>query len=280
MHVGDRPGLTTPAAVLALEREHRRELIDDLATEEPLEIRLAAGGQTRSLAVTMRTPGNDFELAAGFLFSEGVISARDDIVGIAYCVDPSIDAQQRYNIVTVELAGDMPALERLERHFTVNSSCGVCGKASIEALKVRAQPIADQLQVSYDFVAELPDKMRSAQRIFASTGGLHASALFDKRGNLLALREDVGRHNALDKIIGWALLNDRLPLRECVVLVSGRASYELLQKSVTAGIPIVCAVSAPSSLAVETARAFNVTLCGFVRGSKCNVYSAPERIIA
>jgi FdhD protein len=272
--------LTTPAAVLALEREHRRELVDDLATEEPLEIRLAAGGQTRSLAITMRTPGNDFELAAGFLFSEGVVSARDDIVGIEYCVDPSIDAEQRYNIVTVELAGDMPALERLERHFTVNSSCGVCGKASIEALQVRAQPIADQLQVSYEFVAELPDKMRSAQRIFASTGGLHASALFDKRGNLLTLREDVGRHNALDKIIGWALLNGRLPLRECVVLVSGRASYELLQKSVTAGIPIVCAVSAPSSLAVETARAFNVTLCGFVRGSKCNVYSAPERIIA
>ncbi len=280
MHVGDRPGLTTPAAVLALEREHRRELVDDLATEEPLELRLAAGGQTRSLAITMRTPGNDFELAAGFLYSEGVVSARDDIAGIAYCVDPSIDAEQRYNIVTVELAGDMPALERLERHFTVNSSCGVCGKASIEALHVRAQPIADQLQVSYDFVAELPDKMRSAQRIFAATGGLHASALFDKRSNMLALREDVGRHNALDKIIGWALLNHRLPLRECVVLVSGRASYELLQKSVTAGIPIVCAVSAPSSLAVETARAFNVTLCGFVRGSKCNVYSALERIIA
>jgi FdhD protein len=280
MHVGDRPGLTTPVAVLALEREHRRELIDDLATEEPLEIRVSAGGQTRSLAITMRTPGNDFELAAGFLFSEGVISARDDIVGIAYCVDPSIDAEQRYNIVTVELAGGMPALERLERHFTINSSCGVCGKASIEALHVRAQPITDQLQVSYDFVAELPDKMRSAQRIFAATGGLHASALFDKRGNLLALREDVGRHNALDKIVGWALLNDRLPLRECVLLVSGRASYELLQKSVTAGIPIVCAVSAPSSLAAETARAFNVTLCGFVRGSKCNVYSAPGRIIA
>jgi len=280
MHVGDRPGLTTPAAVLALEREHRRELIDDLATEEPLEIRLAGGSQTRSLAVTMRTPGNDFELAAGFLFSEGVVSSRDDIVGIAYCVDLSLDSEQRYNIVTVRLPGYMPALERLERHFTVNSSCGVCGKASIEALHVRAQPIADQLQVSYDFVAELPDKMRSAQRIFASTGGLHASALFDKRGNLLALREDVGRHNALDKIVGWALLNDRLPLRECVVLVSGRASYELLQKSVTAGIPIVCAVSAPSSLAVETAREFNVTLCGFVRGSKCNVYSAPGRISA
>jgi len=278
--VAERPGLTTPAAVLVLEPDLRRELVDDLATEEPLEIRLASGGLTRSLAVTMRTPGNDFELAAGFLFSEGIVSARDDIVGISYCVDPAIDAEQRYNIVTVELSGEMPALERLERHFTINSSCGICGKASIEALRVRAQPIADRFQVSQDFIAELPDKMRSAQRIFASTGGLHASALFDKAGNLVALREDVGRHNALDKIVGWALLNDRLPLGESVLLVSGRASYELLQKSITAGIPIVCAISAPSSLAVETASAFNVTLCGFVRGDKCNVYSAPERITA
>lgn len=266
--------------MLVLEPDLRRELVDDLATEEPLEIRLASGGLTRSLAVTMRTPGNDFELAAGFLFSEGIVSARDDIVGISYCVDPAIDAEQRYNIVTVELSGEMPALERLERHFTINSSCGICGKASIEALRVRAQPIADRFQVSQDFIAELPDKMRSAQRIFASTGGLHASALFDKAGNLVALREDVGRHNALDKIVGWALLNDRLPLGESVLLVSGRASYELLQKSITAGIPIVCAISAPSSLAVETASAFNVTLCGFVRGDKCNVYSAPERITA
>lgn len=280
LRTAERPGLTTPAAMIALEAHHRRELIDDLATEEPLEIRLAAQGATQSLAVTMRTPGNDFELAAGFLFSEGVVSQRYDIAGISYCVDPAVGEEQRYNIVTVELAGAMPALERLERHFTVNSSCGVCGKSSIEALQVRAQPNADQFQVSYDFIAELPDKMRSAQRIFASTGGLHASALFDKGGNLVVLREDVGRHNALDKIIGWALLNDRLPLRESVLLVSGRASYELLQKSITAGIPIVCAVSAPSSLAVETARAFNVTLCGFVRGTRCNVYTAPDRIIA
>jgi FdhD protein len=276
----ERPGLTTPAAMVALEAHYRRDLIDDLATEEPLEIRLAAQGATQSLAVTMRTPGNDFELAAGFLFSEGVVSQRYDIAGISYCVDPAVGEEQHYNIVTVELAGAMPVLERLERHFTVNSSCGVCGKSSIEALQVRAQPIADQFQISYDFIAELPDKMRSAQRIFASTGGLHASALFDKDGNLVALREDVGRHNALDKIVGWALLNDRLPLRESVLLVSGRASYELLQKSITAGIPIVCAVSAPSSLAVETARAFNVTLCGFVRGTRCNVYTTPDRIIA
>lgn len=276
----ERSGLTTPAPMIAFDAEHRRELIDDLATEEPLEIRLSAQGATQSLAVTMRTPGNDFELVAGFLFSEGVVSKRDDITSISYCVDPAVGREQRYNIVTVELARAMPALERLERHFTVNSSCGVCGKSSIEALQVRAHPVADRFTVSNDFIAELPDKMRSAQRIFASTGGLHASALFEGAGSLVAAREDVGRHNALDKIIGWALLNDRLPLRESVLLVSGRASYELLQKSITAGIPIVCAISAPSSLAVETARAFNVTLCGFVRGTRCNVYTAPERIIA
>jgi FdhD protein len=278
--MAERPGLTTPAAVTAIENGDRRELVDDLATEEPLEIRLSAGGETRSLAVTMRTPGNDFELAAGFLYSEGIAGEWDDIRGISYCVDPAIDAEQRYNIVTVELAGDMPALERLERHFTVNSACGVCGKASIEALQLRAEPLQDETRVSAALVAELPERMRSAQRIFASTGGLHACALFDARGNLLALREDVGRHNALDKIAGWALLNDRMPLSGCVLLVSGRASYELVQKSIAARIPIVCAVSAPSSLAVETARAFNVTLCGFMRGSKCNVYSAPEHITA
>lgn len=276
--MAERPGLTTPAAVTALEHGNRREFVDDLATEEPLEIRLAAGTETRSLAVTMRTPGNDFELAAGFLYSEGIIGKRDDIRGIAYCVDPAIDAEQRYNIVTVELAGSMPALEQLERHFTVNSSCGVCGKASIEALQLRAEPLQDDTRVSAALIAELPERMRSAQRVFASTGGLHAGALFDSKGNLLALREDVGRHNALDKIVGWALLNGRMSLSGCVLLVSGRASYELVQKSITAHIPIVCAVSAPSSLAVETARAFNVTLCGFVRGSTCNVYTAPERI--
>ena len=276
--MAERPGRTTPARVTAFEDGDRREFVDDLATEEPLEIRLAAGNETRSLAVTMRTPGNDFELAAGFLYSEGLVVNRDDIGRIAYCIDQAIDTEQRYNIVTVELAGCMPVLERLERHFTVNSSCGVCGKASIEALHVRAEPLQDETRVSAALIAELPERMRSAQRIFASTGGLHASALFDARGNLLALREDVGRHNALDKIAGWALLNDRMPLRETVLLVSGRASYELVQKSVTARIPILCAVSAPSSLAVETARAFNVTLCGFVRGSKCNVYTAPERI--
>jgi FdhD protein len=277
--MAERPGLTTAAPVTALGARQRRDVIDDLATEEPLEIRLSEGGRTHDLAVTMRTPGADFELAAGFLFSEGIVGKREDIAGISYCVDPAVDAEQRYNIVTVELSGAMPALERFERHFTMHSSCGVCGKAHIEALHVRARTIDDPIRVTADLIASLPDKMRAAQRIFAATGGLHASALFNVQGELLALREDVGRHNALDKIVGWAFLNDRLPLSGTVLLVSGRASYELVQKSVTARIPIMCAVSAPSSLAVETAGAFNLTLCGFVRGDSCNIYTASERII-
>jgi FdhD protein len=274
-----RPGLTTSARILASDGANVRETVDDLATEEPLEIRLIAGGETRSLAVTMRTPGNDFELAAGFLLSEGVVRHRQEIAGISYCIDPQIDAEQRYNIVNVQLAADaLPALERLERHFTISSACGVCGKANIEALQTRAAPLDDPVQISLGEIARLPEKMRHAQRVFESTGGLHASALFDSNGTLLALREDVGRHNALDKIAGWALLNDRLPLRGCVVLVSGRASYELVQKCIVAGIPILCAVSAPSSLAVDLARTFNLTLLGFVRGSRANVYSGRERV--
>ncbi len=274
-----RPGLTTSARITAYEGDSSHEAVDDLATEEPLEIRLVSGTQMRNLAVTMRTPGSDFELAAGFLFAEGVVRTRAEIAGISYCIDPQIDLEQRYNIVNVQLAAPaMPALERLERHFTMSSACGVCGKANIEALQTRAPRIEDPVRVSRSFVGGLPEKMREAQRIFASTGGLHAAALFDEHGTLLALREDVGRHNALDKIAGWALLNDRLPLRGCTLLVSGRASYELVQKSVMAGIPVLCAVSAPSSLAVETARSFGMTLVGFLRGERANVYSCSERI--
>lgn len=274
-----RPGLTVSANVLAIDDDERREIIDDLATEEPLEIRLIAEGQTRTAAVTMRTPGNDFELAAGFLYSEGIINSRDEIAGISYCIDPGVDLEQRYNIVNVALAGDKPRpLERLERHFTMSSACGVCGKASIEALQTRAAPIEDPLNVDISLIADLPQKMRDAQRVFASTGGLHASALFDRDGRLLILREDVGRHNALDKIVGWALLGARLPLQGCILLVSGRASYELLQKSIVARIPIVCAVSAPSSLAVALAKEFGVTLLGFVRGRRANVYAGRERL--
>lgn len=274
-----RPGLTTAARIVAYDGEKVRETVDDLATEEPLEIRLVAGTQMRSVAVTMRTPGNDFELTAGFLLSEGVVTRRDEIAGISYCIDPQVDAEQRYNIVNVQLApGALPPLERLERHFTMSSACGVCGKANIEALQTRAARIDDPLRISLQQIAQLPEKMRNAQRVFESTGGLHAAALFDTNGALLVLREDVGRHNALDKIVGWALLNDRLPLSGCVLLVSGRASYELLQKSIVARIPVVCAVSAPSSLAVDLAQNFGVTLLGFVRGTRANVYAGKERI--
>jgi FdhD protein len=229
----------------------------------------------------MRTPGNDFELAAGFLLSEGVIRGRHDIAGISYCIDPAVDARQRYNIVNVQLAAESaPSLERLERHFTMNSACGVCGKATIEALQTRAEPIEDFVRISLESIAQLPQKMRDAQRVFESTGGLHACALFDAHGNMRTLREDVGRHNALDKILGWALLNDKFPLQGCVLLVSGRASYELVQKSIVGRIPILCAVSAPSSLAVDLARSFRVTLVGFVRGSRANIYAGSDRVEA
>lgn len=274
-----RPGLTVAANVLTIDGDERRDVIDDLATEEPLEIRIVANGETRTAAVTMRTPGNDFELAAGFLYSEGIITSRSELAEISYCIDPAVDIEQRYNIVNVALSGDRERpLERLERHFTMTSACGVCGKASIEALQTRAERIDDPIAVDISLIGELPQKMRDGQRVFASTGGLHASALFDGEGRLLLLREDVGRHNALDKIAGWALLSGRLPLRGCVLLVSGRASYELLQKSIVARIPIVCAVSAPTSLAVELAKEFGVTLLGFVRGQRANVYAGRERI--
>jgi FdhD protein len=251
---------------------------DELITEEPLEIRLLSSGQQQTVAVTLRTPGQDFELAAGFLFAEGIIKGREEIHRIAYCTDPG-EAQQ-YNIVNVELqAGELPGLERLERHFYTTSACGVCGKAGLEQLELRGQrPLDDASRVRAGVLPHLPQKLRQAQGLFERTRGLHAAALFDLEGRLLALREDVGRHNALDKLVGWALLEGRLPLRGKVTLVSGRASYELCQKALAAGVPILAAISAPSSLAVELARRFNLTLVGFLRES-FNIYSHPERIL-
>jgi len=275
-----RPGSKTEARVLAVENGVMRARFDQVATEEPLEIRLVLRGQTRTVAVTMRTPGADFELAAGFLYGEGVIKNRDEVRGITYCVDRSVEAEQRYNIVNVELSRDaLPDLAPLERHFLTTSACGVCGKANLEALRLRGvPPLSDGPSVSPAIITALPDRLRSEQGIFQSTGGLHAAALFDETGQLLAIREDVGRHNAVDKLIGWALLNGELPLRDRVVLVSGRSSYEILQKSLTAGLSIVCAISAPSSLAVALAREFGITLIGFLRGSRFNVYSGEHRI--
>ena len=228
----------------------------------------------------MRTPGHDFELATGFLFGEGAISGREDIARISYCVDPGIDADQQYNIVNVTLRRQtLPDLAPLERHVFTTSACGVCGKASLDALEVRGcRSVQEGPTVAIETIYRLPDELRRAQGIFRTTGGLHAAALFDPDGHLIALREDVGRHNALDKLIGWAVLEDKVPLDRCLLLLSGRASFELVQKSVVAGIPVVAAVSAPSSLAVETARRFGITLVGFLRGERCNVYAGRERI--
>jgi FdhD protein len=228
----------------------------------------------------MRTPGADFELVAGFLFNEGVIESRDDLRTLSYCVDRDIDEEQRYNIVNVELAQSAwPHIDRLERHFMMTSACGVCGKASIEALRLRNVPnVGTGPALSQSIIESLPDKLRAAQGVFAATGGLHAAALFDARGKLLALREDVGRHNALDKIVGWALMNGKLPLHDCLVMVSGRTSYEIVQKGLVAGVPVICAISAPSSLAVSLAREFGMTLIGFLRGPSFNVYAGAQRL--
>jgi len=249
---------------------------DTLATEEPLELRLVAAGERQTVAVTMRTPGADFELAAGFLYSEGILKSRDDILRISYCTD----AEQQYNTVNVTLrGGELPDTARLERHFTTTSACGVCGKASLEGLELQACALPEStFTVAPEVITALPDKLRKAQGLFDATGGLHAAALFTKEGELLALREDVGRHNALDKLVGWALLEGLLPLDEHIVLLSGRASFELLQKALMAGIPLVCAVSAPSSLAVSVAQNFNLTLVGFLRGERFNIYTGAARV--
>ena len=248
---------------------------DRLATEEPLEIRLVGG----SLATTMRTPGNDFELVAGWLHAERVIRGQADIRRISYCVDRDVDEEQLFNIVNVELAlNRMPDLSSLERHFYTSSACGVCGKASLESLHVCGEAPGLGPRVEAALLYSLPPKLRAAQGLFESTGGLHAAALFDASGDIVVVREDVGRHNALDKLVGWALMQGRVPLGEAIILVSGRASFEIMQKALAAGAPIVCAVSAPSSLAVDVAKDFGMTLIGFLRPGRFNIYSGPERI--
>lgn len=271
-----RPKSKTKARVVMVSADGVRTRSDQLATEEPLELRVLATGSRQTVAVTMRTPGADFELAAGFLYGEGVLSSRDAIKRISYCTD----AEQRYNTVNVSLRGEaLPELGALERHFYTTSACGVCGKASLAALELQACPLPKaDFTVPSEVIRGLPETLRAAQGLFDATGGLHAAALFTKTGELVALREDVGRHNALDKLIGWAFLAGLLPLHEHVVLLSGRASYELLQKSLMAGIPFVCAVSAPSSLAVSVARTFNLTLLGFLRAERFNIYAGEERV--
>jgi FdhD protein len=249
---------------------------DLLAIEEPLEIRIGS----KTISLTMRTPGHDFELAAGFLFTEGILRSFQQIHKIRRS-DTNGNPRQAGNSVTVDLNPDVEVdYERLQRHFYTTSSCGVCGKASIEALQTQGCPVLPRNSpvVNSAIIHRLPEVLRREQAVFERTGGLHAAALFDAKGNLALMREDVGRHNAVDKLIGAEMLRDHTPLYDKLLLVSGRASFELAQKALMAGIPILAAVGAPSSLAVETAQRFNMTLLGFVRDHRFNIYSGASRI--
>ncbi|MET8677380.1 formate dehydrogenase accessory sulfurtransferase FdhD [Streptomyces sp. NPDC004647] len=251
---------------------------DTLVAEEPLEIRLNG----KPLAITMRTPGDDFALAAGFLVSEGVLGEAEELANIVYCAGATAGGSNTYNVVDVTLAPGVPVPDiTLERNVYTSSSCGLCGKASLDAVRTTARwPIADTppVRVEPALLSALPDRLRAAQRVFDRTGGLHAAGLFSERGELLDLKEDVGRHNAVDKLIGRALQSGDLPLSRTILLVSGRASFELAQKAVMAGIPVLAAVSAPSSLAVDLAAETGLTLVGFLRGSSMNVYAAEKRV--
>ncbi|MET9621512.1 formate dehydrogenase accessory sulfurtransferase FdhD [Streptomyces sp. NPDC006464] len=251
---------------------------DTLVAEEPLEIRLNG----RPLAITMRTPGDDFALAAGFLVSEGVLGAAAEVRNIVYCAGARDDGTNTYNVVDVQLAPGVPVPDiSLERNVYTTSSCGLCGKASLDAVRTTTRfPIADAppVRLTPELLSLLPERLRAAQRVFDRTGGLHAAALFSEDGELLDVREDVGRHNAVDKLVGRALREDLLPLDRAVLLVSGRASFELAQKAVMAGIPVLAAVSAPSSLAVDLAAEAGLTLVGFLRGADMNVYAGEHRI--
>lgn len=250
---------------------------DTMAAEEPIEIRV--GG--RAVTITMRTPGDDFDLAVGFLVSEGVVHRVEDVVVARYCAGATDDGGNTYNVVDVQLARGVrvPDLS-LERNFYTSSSCGLCGKASLDAVRTQAawSVAEDPLRLEAETLLDLPERLRAAQRVFETTGGLHAAGLFAATGELLVLREDVGRHNAVDKVVGHALRNGMLPLRETVLMVSGRASFELVQKAVMAGIPMLAAVSAPSSLAVDLAAESGLTLVGFLRGTSLNVYTGAHRL--
>jgi FdhD protein len=264
------------ATVVEWKTQTPRRFVDELAIEEPAEIRV--GGE--AISVTMRTPGDDFELAAGFLFTERIVKRRDDIVDVAYGRDAN--GRPSDNVIDVTLrAGIKLDMARLKRHFYAASSCGMCGKASICAVRVKGiRRSRDDLRVSPSVLAGLPDVLRAGQSVFERTGGLHAAALFDASGALVVTREDVGRHNTVDKIVGHALLAGRVPLKGHVLLVSGRGGFEIVQKAAVAGLPVVASVSAPSSLAVQLARDSGMTLIGFLRGDRFIVYSGEERLAA
>ena len=265
-------------------RGDRAERADSLVVEEPMEIRIAHGPAhertQRSVSVTMRTPGQDFELAIGFLFTEGLIQSAQDVSSVDFCGPPAPGRDQS-NIVKVELN---PRVEvdavRLQRNFFSTSSCGICGKASLEALNFDGVPIPTPSHpaVTPGVIEALPDQLRATQQLFEHTGGLHAAGLFDAQGQLVEAREDVGRHNALDKLVGARLIKNALPARDQLLVVSGRSSFEIMQKTLMAGIPIVVAVGAPSSLAVDLAERFNMTLIGFARGHRFNIYAGAQRV--
>jgi FdhD protein len=250
-----------------------RRVQDCLVAEEPLEIRLGE----RPLSVTMRTPGHDLELAAGFLFSEGLIQNREQIRSLEFGKTKS--RKDSGNIVRVELAENAFDPEQLQRNFYMTSSCGICGKASIEAVRARGlRPLNSGLAIDPNILCTFPEQLKASQKIFDHTGGLHAAGLFSAAGELIVLREDVGRHNAVDKIVGWSLLEGRLPLADCALMVSGRGGFEIIQKAAMAGIPVLASVSAPSSLAVRLARETGMTLVGFLRGRRFLVYSGEQRV--
>lgn len=264
--------------------EHRFQEADSVAVEEPLEIQLAwpapEGSAAKSISITMRTPGDDPELALGFLFTEAIISRAAQVSAVTHCGAPAPDSGSR-NVIRVELAADTRVdLDRLERHFYTTSSCGVCGKASLDALRVTGQrPLTSvATRFSGTVLAAMPERLRERQAVFSKTGGLHAAAVFTPDGEITLVREDVGRHNAVDKVVGALLQQDRLPGHGMGLLVSGRASFELMQKALVAGIPLLAAVGAPSSLAVRLAGEFDMTLVGFLRRGKFNIYAGGQRL--
>jgi FdhD protein len=270
---------TAQVQVVAVDGGHTLRRPDKLVTEEPMEIRLhGPGEQPKPVAVTMRTPGNDFELAVGFCVTEGLLATADELASVAYCLGG--DGEQQFNVVTIKHRAPAVADVR-ERNFVANASCGLCGKAALDDVEQRVTPLPfDGPKVPASVLVSLPERLAEHQRVFDATGGLHAAARFTTAGVFVASREDVGRHNALDKLIGHAFLERALPLRDEIVLVSGRVSFELVQKAAIAGVPVLCAVSAPSSLAVSAAERFGQTVVGFLRNGRFNVYSHPERVDA
>jgi FdhD protein len=247
---------------------------DHVVGEEPLEIRIDGGAGLQQLAITMRTPGDDIELGAGFLWTEGLLRNRDDLIGITTCKDKELTLRERENVIVARVVADAPAVTRtLERRFTISSACGVCGSTHIDDLRGRGCTNVSAPGITESELLRLPELMRPKQKIFDKTGGLHAAGLFDPQGKLVLVREDVGRHNAVDKVIGYALMNDLLPLSGYSLAISGRGGFEIIQKAIAAGISAVVAVSAPTSLAVETAREFGLTLYGFTREDSATKYS-------